>query len=174
MKTLDLLRAKYSVESSLVMENLIRNLFGKHGHQILYEYGVNLSVALLQGKVLCMLHNTIKWIAQTTMNLCAIQYNQNVVNFLAEKVPETCLTIFNNCLISGQDWINSLHAVVPDFHAHQMTKGQQAINEIGDTSEMTDLFEVDSIYPLPTQYTNNNQFRTGVLEKFPISNIWRS
>ena len=79
------------------------NFFGKYGHQSLDEYGANISVALLQGKVFCMLHNTVGCIDQTTMNLCAIQCKQNVVNFLAEKVPEPCLTIYNNFLDFGQD-----------------------------------------------------------------------
>ena len=70
----------------------------------------------------CMLHNTVGCIDQITMNLCAIICNQNMVNFLAEKVPEPCLNIYNNFLAFGQDWINSPHVVVPDFHAHKMMK----------------------------------------------------
>ena len=96
---------------------------GKKG-QVFDKYGANHAAAALPGQGWRVLHNQLQSPVQAMMKLGRIISEQEVVNFIFDRVGDPYISRYVNRVISTSNSNRAQHDILPDLHTCNFPVGR--------------------------------------------------
>ena len=108
--------ARYLGQACPIIAPMVGRYFGRNGKR-LDKYGMNLSADTLPGRGHRALHDKLKHMMVSMMNVAGVQANVEAANFLNDKIGEPYISNYINHVTAHPDHRNAPHAIIPDIHA---------------------------------------------------------